>query len=302
MRKVGAGLVLNSVQLLPRQLVMLCSSSGDKAWLAVHVAGSPQPPRHQMLTVALYCHARPQGYPDQYHFSADEVRRWVSGATSPAKRRPAAAAAEAEEPAAPASARRSARKAPAVSRTPATSARRRSLAAAKLRAVAEGEEEEAEVEQRPQGEAQHAEQEASQEEGEAAEEEEQRQQAAAPAEGRQGAASPRLRKRKMSAVGGSDEAGGRQKRQEGEDGTAVEQQEREEREEASEAGWVGEWWFCSGLPDGACGCALARPICCWRLLAQLSRYVRCSALHALVAAPCPLVLHPLFTPSPAALT
>lgn len=225
--------------------------------VAVHVAGSPHPPRHQMLTVALYCHTRLQGYPDQYHFSADEVRRWVSGATSPAKRRPAAAAAEAEEPAAPASARRSTRKAPAGSRTPATAARRRSVAAAKLRVVAEGEEEEAEVEQRQQGEAQHAEQEASQEEGQAAEEEEQRQQAAEPAEGRQGTASPRLRKRKASAVGASDEAGGRQKRQEGEDGTAVEQ---EEQEEASKAGWVGELLFCSGLPAGACGSELACPV------------------------------------------
>ena len=90
--------------------------------------------------------------------------------------------------------------------------------------------------QRQQGEPQRAEQEASQGQEEAAAEEGGRaQEAAAPTEGHQGAASPRLRKRKASAVGASEEEGGPHKRQEGEDGTAVEQQEVEE------PGWVGEW-------------------------------------------------------------
>lgn len=202
----------------------------------------------------------PQDYPDLYHFSADEVRRWVGGATSPAKRRPAAAAAataagkgEGKEPAAPASARRSAHKPSGGSRTPATAARRRSAAAAKLRAVAEGEEEAAEAEQRQQGEAQQAEREAAQEEAQRAAEGERMQEAAAAAERRSGAASPRLRKRKVSAVGASDEAGGRAKRQEGEDGTAEEQQERG----AAEPGWAGE---CIGLPDWAALVGVKGPV------------------------------------------
>lgn len=194
-----------------------------------------------------------QGYPyqDQYHFSVDEVRRWLAGG-SPAKRQATAAAPAGEggEPAAPALARRSARKPSkpsAGSRTPGTAARRRSPAAARLRAVAEGEEEEGEgeeAEQRQQGEAQQADREAEEEA------EEHPQAAAAAAEGQQGQPLPRLRKRKASAVGASDEAG-RQKRQEGEGGAAVEQGG------AAEGTWFGALLFPSSshecrLCSGAC--------------------------------------------------
>ena len=105
-------------------------------------------------------------------------------------------------------------------RTTAETAARLDLA---LRAVAEREEEGEGVEQRQQDEVQQAEQEEGGERPQAA---------AAAAERQQGELSPRLRKRKSSAVGASDE-GGRQKRQEGEGGAAV------ERGAAEEGSWFG---------------------------------------------------------------